>query len=225
MEAGREAWAVAVKAVAEWCVESCDRSLPWRVSGSPWHVLLAAVLLRKTTVAQVLKVWPRLVQRYSSPSALAGADRERLEEDLKPLGLERVRARLLLELAELLCSRYRCEVPCRREDLEGLPGVGPYIASEVLLLGCGVPAPLLDRNAIRVLERALGLKSDRRRPHTDPALWRAAQMLTPVELRLARCFWLGVVDLGRKVCRPKNPRCGACPLKDVCRYRGGNRNA
>ncbi len=197
--------------------EACgDKDLPWRRTQDGWAVLVAAFMLRKTTVRQVIRVYEEFLRRFPEPRALLSASVEEVVDLIKPLGIERQRARHLIELAEVVVQRFGGRVPCDKRSLKELPGVGDYIASEVLLKACGRPEPLLDRNVIRVLERALGASSAKKRPHTDPAMWSLAKALMPKEPDLAEKFSFGLLDLARKLCKPTQPRCGACPLRDLC---------
>ena len=63
----------------------------------PWQLLVACILLNKTTGIQVLnhQVLPRIISRWPHPSCLANADIDELEAVLRPLGLYRNRARSL----------------------------------------------------------------------------------------------------------------------------------
>ncbi|MEM0463055.1 A/G-specific adenine glycosylase [Pyrobaculum sp.] len=203
--------------VAEWCEDNCDWGLPWRRSPTPWGILAAALLLRKTTAKQVAAVYEEFLKRYPEPRALLQAPEEELKALLRPLGIENQRARLFKELARELAERFGGQVPCDREALESLPGVGRYAASEVLLFACGEPEPLLDRNVVRLLERALGLKSSRKRPHEDSELWRKARELIPRGPAALKAS-LGLLDLARKVCTARKPKCNACPLRHMCLY-------
>ncbi|NPA84950.1 MAG: A/G-specific adenine glycosylase [Crenarchaeota archaeon] len=207
----------------EWYGEHGEHSLPWRKTRDPWAVLLAALLLRKTTVQQVLRLYDEILKRYPEPGALAEADTAELERILRPLGMERVRARLLKRLAQEIVRRWGGRVPCSREELLKLPGVGPYAAAEVLTVACGMPEPMLDRNMIRVISRALGIASARKRPHTDPELWELARRLMPEDPEEAEAFNFAVLDFARKVCRARRPLCGHCVLKDICRAGAGER--
>mgnify|MGYP000508602887 CR=1 FL=1 len=202
--------------VVMWYEAHGDKDLPWRRARSGWAVLVAAFLLRKTTARQVVRVYEEFLRKFPEPRALASASVEEVRDIIRPLGIEHQRARHLVELAEILVRRFGGRVPCDRERLKELPGVGDYIASEVLLKACGKPEPLLDRNVIRVLERALGVRSAKKRPHTDPAMWSLAKALTPQDPDLAEKFGFGLLDLARKLCRPARPQCGACPIKDLC---------
>jgi A/G-specific adenine glycosylase len=204
------------EAIVEWYRLHGDKNLPWRTTSDPWAVLVAALLLRKTTVRQVVGVYGEFLRRWPSPRELAGVAVEEVEEELRPLGMERVRARLFKRLAEELLSKYGGEVPLSLDKLRGLPGVGDYAAREVLVAVAGAAEPLFDRNAARVLERVFGVKSRRRRPHTDPELWEFAKRLVPPES--PREYNFGLLDFARKICTARNPKCTSCPLRSRCMY-------
>jgi len=204
--------------IIEWYDIHGDKNLPWRNVRSPWAVLVAAFLLRKTTIIQVAKIYEEFLKRYPTPRAVLSAREEEIKELIRPLGIEHQRARHLKELAEHIEKKLGGKIPCIKDKLKELPGVGNYIASEVLLVSCDEPEPLLDRNMIRVIERVFEVKSSKKRPHTDPKMWAFAKMLVPKDPNKARAFNYGVLDLARKVCTARKPRCNECPIRDICSY-------
>ena len=206
------------KKLIEWYERHGDKSLPWRSTSDPWAVLVAALLLRKTTVAQVLRIFEDFLKKYPAPRALLSASEEEVRELIRPLGIEHQRARHLKELAEQIEEKFGGKIPLARKELKKLPGVGDYTASEVLLASCNQPEPLLDRNMIRVLERVLGVKSAKKRPHTDPMMWSFARTLVPDDPAEARAFNYGVLDFARKICTASKPLCGECAIKDLCEH-------
>ena len=206
------------KGIIKWYEDHGSKDLPWRRTRDGWAVLVAAFLLKKTTTRQVTKVYEEFLRRFPNPQILLSASEDEVKAIIKPLGIEHQRARQILELARALVQRFGGRVPCDRKSLDELPGVGDYIASEVLLRACGKPEPLLDRNMIRVLERVFGVKSAKRRPHVDPMMWFFARMLVPKDPELAEKFNFGVLDFARKVCSAKNPRCDVCPVWDLCAW-------
>ena len=54
--------------IIEWYSVYGDYWLPWRLRSNAWSVLLASVLLRNTTVKQVLRVYSTLIEKYPSPT-------------------------------------------------------------------------------------------------------------------------------------------------------------
>lgn len=205
--------------VIEWYRRHGDKHLPWRRTASAWEILVAAFLLRKTTTRQVVRVYEEFIKKYPSPKDLLAAGEDEVRAIIRPLGIEHQRARHLISLARKIEDEFKGIIPCHKEKLKKLPGVGDYIASEVLLGACRKPEPLLDRNMIRVVERVLGVKSARKRPHTDPKLWSYAKMLLPKDPDLAREFSYGVLDFARKICSARSPKCHECPMRDICTYR------
>ena len=204
--------------IIDWYSKYGDKYLPWRNTHDPWAILVAAFLLRKTTTIQVIKIYEEFLKKYPTPKALLLASEEEVKELIRPLGIEHQRARHLKDLADYIEKRFGGRMPCVKDKLKELPGVGDYIASEVLLGACGKPEPLLDRNMIRVLERVFGVKSAKKRPHTDPKMWAFARMLVPKDPEEAKAFNYGVLDFARKICTARNPRCNDCPNRDICNY-------
>ena len=210
--------------IIEWYDRYGDRDLPWRKTRDPWAILVAAFLLRKTTTTQVIKVYEEFLRRYPTPKALLLANEEEVKKLIRPLGIEHQRAKHLMELAEYIEKKFGGKIPCNKDKLKELPGVGDYIASEVLLGACDNPEPLLDRNMIRIIERVFGVKSSKKRPHTDPKMWTFARMLVPKEPNEAKIFNYGVLDFARKICTARTPRCYVCPIRDICIFYAKNRD-
>lgn len=206
--------------LGEWCERHANESLPWRTATEPWPVLIAAVLLRKTTTKQVSKVYGKFLAKFPTPGSLASASPEEVEEVIRPLGMEKVRSRLLVEMARELVDKFGGEVPCEREKLEELPGVGPYAASEVLLAYCGKPEPLVDTNVARALSRVFGLNLATLRSGETRELLSLARRLvdTGMGIRGAKEFAYCVLDFARKVCTARRPKCEECPLIELCSH-------
>ena len=204
--------------IIEWYGRHGDRDLPWRKTHDPWAILVAAFLLRKTTTVQVVKIYEEFLKRYPTPKVLLSASEEEVKELIRPLGIEHQRAKHLKELAEYIEKKFSGKIPCVKDKLKELPGVGDYIAAEVLLGSCGKPEPLLDRNMIRIIERVFGVKSSKKRPHTDPKMWAFARMLVPKDPNEAKAFNYGILDFARKICTARNPQCNECPIRDICNY-------
>ena len=147
------------------------REFPWRNTGNPWHVLIAEILLLQTDAAKVSVVYPRFIELFPEPCSLLKADRQVLEDLLKPLGLYRQRADRLIKLAAYVRDKYSCIIPCSYEKLKAIPGIGDYIAAAVCVLACKCSAPVLDTNIARVLSRAVLGKEPPKKYMHDKTLW------------------------------------------------------
>jgi len=189
------------------------REFPWRNTGNPWHVLIAEILLLQTDAAKVSVVYPRFIELFPEPCSLLKADRQVLEDLLKPLGLYRQRADRLIKLAAYVRDKYSCIIPCSYEKLKTIPGIGDYIAAAVCVLACMCSVPVLDTNIARVLSRAVLGKEPPKKYMYDKTLWGLSSMV-----RWRRESLLAVVDFAAQVCIARKPRCGECPIRGHCTY-------
>jgi len=112
----------------------------------------------------------------------------------------------------VIVDEHQGRVPGDLAALRRLPGVGPYTARAVAALTFGQPVGAVDTNIRRVLGRAAGGVEG-----LEPkALQVLADELVPVE---GPGRWThALMDIGASLCRPRNPRCVVCPLKEWCRF-------
>lgn len=177
--------------------------------GTPLQLLVATVLSAQTTDVMVNKVTPILFGRYPDAAALAAADREELEEILRPTGFFRAKTDAVLRLTAQLVERFDGEVPGRMTDLVTLPGVGRKTANVVLGNAFGVPGITVDTHFGRLVRR-FGWTDEEdpvKAEHAVGALFerRDWTMLSHV-----------VIFHGRRTCHARRPACGACPVARWC---------
>jgi len=184
---------------------------PWRADRTPYRVLIAELLLKRTTRQAVSREFLKFIGKFHDLSVIYNAPIKEVEEAFKPLGLYKQRARQLKELAEVVVNKYNNRIPDRWEDLVELPGIGVYIAGAVLSFGYGKKAPVIDSNVIRLLTRLTGIKAKRSEEYLK-ILWK---LVPDVEHEY---FNYGLIDLGALVCHYRRPKCGLCPLKELCVY-------
>ncbi|NIA11983.1 MAG: hypothetical protein GWP10_20245 [Nitrospiraceae bacterium] len=192
------------------------RDFPWRKTRNPYKLLVAEILLKKTTANQVLTVYSKLLNKYSNPSALCSANRKDLETLLKPLGMYKSKTKLLRKFASAYLSLLKNNKKSKfsRSELLKLPGVGDYTANAVLSLIYNECVPMLDTNFIRILERVFGVKSNKNRPRNDPYIWEKAKEIIPCSE--ARNFNLAVLDFAALICKQTLPKCNECFAKEYC---------
>ncbi len=196
------------------------RSFPWRDQGrTPYEVVVAEILLQRTTATGVARTYAGFIERYPSWDALAQAPCEGLENALRPLGLWRQKAVAFQQLAQSIEERGGV-VPRSRAELERLPGIGPYTANAVLAIVYGRAEPLLDVNMARCLWRFFGSPE----PTTEgPKRWLHALALRLVSGKRSLQVNWAVLDFGALVCQARRPRCQECPLRASCQYAGSLR--
>lgn len=187
--------------------------LAWRQTSDVWKLLTAEVLLRKTTSAQAEAIFQELSAFSADDTAQMSIDE--LERILYPLGMSKIKAKQLQEMAVKIKDA-NAEQIRSDEFLRSMRGVGRYISNSVRCIAFGIPAPALDTNMIRILERVFGWQSERARAREDKKLWKFAETLVPENA--CREYNWGNLDFGAAVCTFKNPKCNICPLQDICDY-------
>jgi len=188
------------------------RQYPWRQAGvSAYEVLLAEVLLKRTTATAAARVFPLVGSEYPTPASLALADASEVEALLEPVGLHRQRARSLKEIGICLVQEHGGCVPDTLEALERVPHLGPYSSRAILSFGCGLPYAVVDSNVVRVIGRVSGREQAQVKVRAVQA---AVDLLLPKTEH--REFNWAMLDLGALVCRYVRPRCSECPIRVLC---------
>lgn len=191
------------------------RSYPWRTLGcSPYSVLIAEILLKRTTAQAALRVFKPFLSRFPDLEAIDQADHAAIMESLKAVGLYRQRAKGLKEMASYLIHKHDGVIPQELDALRHVPHLGPYTARAVLSFGFGVPAAVVDSNVQRVLGRLFKgtLVKNSSAAHVQDLADHLVTKTTHQQFNWA------IIDLGALVCRYDRPRCKVCPLESVCDY-------
>lgn len=204
-----------VAGVVDW-FEGAQRPLPWRdPSCTPWGILLSEVMLQQTQVARGLAIWSQWIIRWPTPNDLAAAPLADVLIAWDRLGYPR-RARWLHESARIIRDVHDGQVPNTMEALRALPGIGEYTASAVLAFAFGQPTAVLDTNVRRVIERAFGGTSTPAAHITNAERDRAASLV-----EIGGAAWsAAAMELGALICTSRSPQCLACPIQNVCEWRG-----
>jgi len=187
------------------------RRLPWRsppgeAPPPPYVVWLSEVMLQQTTVATVMPRFERLLARWPTIEALAAASDAEILSEWAGLGYY-ARARNLIACAREVAARNG--FPTTAAELRKLPGLGAYTSAAVAAIAFGERAAAVDTNVERVIARVRALQNgDGGEVERQVLEWMEEQR--PGDIVQA------LMDLGATVCRPKQPRCGECPLSADC---------
>ena len=183
---------------------------------TPLELLVATILSAQCTDVRVNQVTPALFRKYTDATAYAAADPAQLEEEVRPTGFYRNKARSLIGAAQALLERHRGEVPASMEELYRLPGVGRKTANVVLGNAFGIPGLAVDTHVRRVSFR-LGWTR-----HTDPV-----KIEDDLGRLLPREMWIEASHLlifhGRSLCKAPTPLCSTCPVLQLCPREGVER--
>jgi A/G-specific adenine glycosylase len=193
--------------------EKNRRDLPWRRTKDPYAIWLSEVMLQQTRVKTVLDYYPRFLRRYPTVDKLAKADLSDVLGSWSGLGYYR-RARALHAGAREVVERYGGKLPADAARLREISGIGPYTAGAISSIAFGAKEPLVDGNVARVLARIFAMTCDVRSPAGMKQMWALASELVPEED--PGRFNESLMELGATVCVPGDPRCGDCPVRDLC---------
>ena len=176
---------------------------------NPYETLVAVMLSAQCTDKQVNKVTPALFERYPDVESMAQANVEDVYQLVKSCGFKS-KAGNIVESCRLIMQRHDGQVPGRMKQLTALPGVGQKTANVVLANAFGVPTIAVDTHVFRVSNR-LGLADAKNVEETEEQLKKAI----PKKDWVAAHHWL--IFHGRRVCHARNPECGLCPLRPLCK--------
>lgn len=207
-------------ALAQWFLAAA-RPLPWRSPDrTAWGVLVSEVMSQQTPVARVAPIWLEWMDRWPTPLDFAQAPTADVLRAWGSLGYPR-RALRLQECARAVADRHDGEVPDDEAALLALPGVGPYTAAAVMAFAFGRRTVVLDTNIRRVLARAVGGEALPAPSLTAAERSRAAALVPPDDAGAA-AWAASSMELGAVVCTARAPRCGDCPVADLCAWRAAD---
>lgn len=201
------------KELLEWAKKNL-RQFPWRENRTPYSVLIAEVLLKRTTASAVLRIYKEFISLYPNIETLAKADRNKLEKMLLTIGYHKRRADILIDIAKHVVNKYNGEIPKTKEELLEIPHIGHYTANAILSLGYGIPSAMVDSNVDRVIKR-LFMNHLPKKPSMH-VIQKIADNLAPKENN--QFYNLALLDFGALVCRYGIPKCKSCPLSKFCDY-------
>jgi len=178
---------------------------------SPFELLVAVILSAQATDVSVNKATSTLFPVANTPAALLALGVEGLKAHIRHIGLFNTKAVNVIKTCEILLREHGGEVPRDRKALEALPGVGRKTANVVLNTAFGEPTIAVDTHIFRVANRT-GIAKGKTVREVEDRLVR----LVPAEYRHDAHHWL--ILHGRYVCLARKPRCGSCPIEDLCEY-------
>lgn len=200
--------------------------LPWRLTDldalrDPYAVWISETMLQQTQVATVRDYFTRWMKRFPDVETLAKASEEEVFKYWQGLGYYS-RARNILKTAKIVAERK--EFPRTRKELEALPGIGAYTAGAILSLAFHEREAILDGNLVRIFSRLYAL--DFLPTDSKDALntyWDYAREIA--DSPKAYMHNEALMELGRTVCKIRNPDCKNCPLQADCKAFANNRTA
>ncbi|MGK7344348.1 MAG: endonuclease III [Candidatus Nitrospinota bacterium M3_3B_026] len=176
---------------------------------TPLELLVATILSAQCTDERVNEVTKSLFKKYRKAADYAAAPLEELQEDIRPTGFFKNKAKALRGCCGEIAEKHNGKVPAAMEELVKLPGVGRKTANVVLGNAFGIPGIVVDTHVGRVARR-LGLTEQK-----DPEKVEA-DLMTLIPEKDWTGFSSRLILFGRGFCKAKKPDCARCPVYDLC---------
>ncbi len=176
---------------------------------TPFELLVATILSAQCTDERVNQVTEKLFRKYKGPEDYVKVPIVELEEDIRPTGFYRNKAKSIKACSQALLEKHSGQVPSTMEELVKLPGVGRKTANCVLGAVFDVPGIVVDTHVKRLAKR-LGFTEN-----SDPN-----KIEKDLEKLLPPNRWRRFSDLliyhGRAVCKSRKPDHANCPIFHLC---------
>jgi len=181
------------------------------VHRSDYELLVAIALSAQTTDQAVNRATPALFEAFPSIADLAEATQEDVEAHIRTIGLYRNKTKHLIAMAKMVMAEHAGTIPAEQTALERLPGVGHKTANVFLAVWHHLPRIAVDTHVERVAKR-LGLAIEQAS---------VREVEDSLKKRFPESAWIDLhhrlLFFGRYHCTAKAPKCGECPLLNICK--------
>jgi len=190
------------------------RYFPWRSFDDPYKIMIAEFMLQRTKANQVAPIYKDFIAKYPDVITLAKAKEKSVSKVTEHLGLHK-RSSNFIKAAKFVVKEYGGKFPKKREELLKIPGIGDYGAGAIMAVCFNKVDYVVDCNIARFINRfyRLGLTGEIRRKKViikkSEELFRVKK---PGE------FLFALIDFTALICKPVNPLCSKCPVKENCNY-------
>lgn len=196
--------------LANWFEGEAKGRSPWLRTGNRWHVLVGETLFDRVRQEHTVRAWPA-IRMMETPEATI-REYDSLLELAQCLGRQEA-ASAILRFATWLVENPGALG--KTSGLAEIPDLNPTTAALAIHSapgGDGDPI-LVSSGMLRVVTRFNGHAEVGRNRLTDGRIAAARVIGSGVEAHMA---YLGLAELGRSLCRPRDPLCHECPLRKAC---------
>lgn len=203
-----------VTLITDWYYSN-KRALPWRKTSDPYHIWVSEIILQQTRVNQGLDYYLRFIKTFPDVKSLALAEEQEVLSIWKGLGYYS-RARNMHAAAKMVMESMNGIFPSVYNQLITLKGVGKYSAAAISSICSGEKQAVVDGNVIRVFSRFFGF----REPADSPQLYNKIRLKSTALMEQKNTdsgtYNQAVMEFGALLCKPQNPMCDICVLKEDC---------
>lgn len=177
---------------------------------SLYQLVVMVILSSRSTDVLINKIAPGLFRAFPSMKKLAKSEPEDLFPYVHGITNFRHKSEWLISIAKIVKDDEH--IPTTMEELTKLPGIGRKSANVIIRESGGkAEGVIVDLHVARVAPR-LGIAKS-----TEPDKIEE-EIMEAVAPRHWHAAGMGMTFLGREICRPKNPNCPECVVRNVCHY-------
>ncbi|QEE17184.1 hypothetical protein DSAG12_03016 [Promethearchaeum syntrophicum] len=188
------------------------RSFPWRINPNVYKAFISEFFLQRTKASQIIESYNKFIQIFPNINALLLYKGD-FTDFFKKLGLIK-RATFLKNAINSIRNNEKSFRDFKIADFLKLSGIGKYSAHAIICFGKNIKLPLVDSNIIRIFKRFFFLTNDNKNHKYDPIFWNLAERLLPE--KNFKKYNYSLIDFGAIICKPLNPHCSICKLKENC---------
>jgi len=196
--------------VIEEIINLYPKAVPTMRYENPFQLMVGVILSAQATDVSVAKVTPEFFERYPTPETIVKSSPSEIEPYIQSIGLYRNKAKYIYQSSQQLLEHFNGEVPQTRKELQSLTGIGPKSANIILSVAFKQPAFAVDTHVARVCKHHQIVKEDATPKQIEarvcevipPDLWGKAHQ--------------AMINFGREVCHPRNPKCENYPQLYKC---------
>ena len=187
------------------------RELPWRNTKDPYKIWLSEIILQQTQVKQGLPYYQKFIKTFPSVSELANANEEEVLKLWQGLGYYSRARNLHFAAKQIHQAGF---FPKEYKDIITLKGVGEYTAAAIASFAFKLPYAVVDGNVFRLLSRFYGIDTPIDTSKGKREFSEIAQTL--LVKKEPDTHNQAIMEFGSQMCKPKQPNCNSCPLRDEC---------
>lgn len=187
------------------------RELPWRNTKDPYKIWLSEIILQQTQVKQGLPYYLKFIKTFPSVSELANANEEEVLKLWQGLGYYSRARNLHFAAKQIHQAGF---FPKEYKDIITLKGVGEYTAAAIASFAFKLPYAVVDGNVFRLLSRFYGIDTPIDTSKGKIEFSEIAQTL--LVKKEPDTHNQAIMEFGSQMCKPKQPNCNSCPLRDEC---------
>lgn len=187
------------------------RELPWRNTKDPYKIWLSEIILQQTQVKQGLPYYQKFVNTFPSVSELANANEEEVLKLWQGLGYYSRARNLHFAAKQIHQAGF---FPKEYKDIITLKGVGEYTAAAIASFAFKLPYAVVDGNVFRLLSRFYGIDTPIDTTKGKREFSEIAKTL--LVKKEPDTHNQAIMEFGSQMCKPKQPNCNSCPLRDEC---------